>query len=140
MPKRSGIITTLGVQSRNINGLPRFGVSGRAIGCPRSCSATSNDRMSISWPIGQNPDTTVPAGGGTSRSTCSASAAPHAGSHAARAASICWRSVRLALIRSAEKCGAAMAVGVSSSQSLLVQVGTRYRDQDPDRASSRGSA
>ncbi|MEA2774703.1 MAG: hypothetical protein QOF90_109 [Acetobacteraceae bacterium] len=31
-----------------------------------------------------------------------------------------------------------MAVGVSSSQSLLVQVGTGYRDQDPDRASSRG--
>jgi hypothetical protein len=31
-----------------------------------------------------------------------------------------------------------MAVGVSSSQSLRVQVGARYRDQDPDRASSRG--
>jgi hypothetical protein len=31
-----------------------------------------------------------------------------------------------------------MAVGVSSSQSLLVQVGAGYRDQDPDRASSRG--
>ena len=31
-----------------------------------------------------------------------------------------------------------MAVGTSSSQSLLVQVGTRYRDQDPGSASSRG--
>jgi hypothetical protein len=31
-----------------------------------------------------------------------------------------------------------MAVGVSSSQSLLVQVGTRYRGQDLDRASSLG--
>jgi len=31
-----------------------------------------------------------------------------------------------------------MAVGMSSSQSLLVQVGARYRDQDPDSASSRG--
>jgi len=31
-----------------------------------------------------------------------------------------------------------MAVGASSSQSLLVQVGTRYRDQDPGRASSLG--
>ena len=29
-----------------------------------------------------------------------------------------------------------MAVGVPSSQSLLVQVGARYRDQDHDRASS----
>ncbi len=32
-----------------------------------------------------------------------------------------------------------MAVGVASSQSLRVQVGAGYRDQDPDRASSRGS-
>lgn len=31
-----------------------------------------------------------------------------------------------------------MAVGVTSSQSLLVQVGAGYRDQDPDRASSLG--
>jgi len=31
-----------------------------------------------------------------------------------------------------------MAVGASSSQSLRVQVGTRYRDQDPGRASSLG--
>ncbi len=31
-----------------------------------------------------------------------------------------------------------MAVGVSSSQSLRVQVGASYRDQDPDRASSLG--
>ena len=31
-----------------------------------------------------------------------------------------------------------MAVGVSSSQSLRVQVGARYRDQDPDSASSLG--
>ncbi len=30
-----------------------------------------------------------------------------------------------------------MVVGVSSSQSLLVQVGARYRDHDHDRASSR---
>jgi len=29
-----------------------------------------------------------------------------------------------------------MVVGVSPSQSLLVQVGARYRDQDHDRASS----
>ena len=35
-------------------------------------------------------------------------------------------------------CGATMAVGVSSSQSLLLQVGAGYRDQDPDRASSLG--
>ena len=31
-----------------------------------------------------------------------------------------------------------MAVGVTSSQSLRVQVGARYRDQDPDSASSLG--
>jgi hypothetical protein len=31
-----------------------------------------------------------------------------------------------------------MAVGMSSSQSLRVQVGARYRDQDPDSASSLG--
>jgi hypothetical protein len=31
-----------------------------------------------------------------------------------------------------------MAVGTSSSQSLRVQVGTRYRDQDPGSASSLG--
>jgi hypothetical protein len=35
-------------------------------------------------------------------------------------------------------CGATMAVGLSSSQSLRVQVGARYRDQDPDSASSLG--
>jgi hypothetical protein len=35
-------------------------------------------------------------------------------------------------------CGATMAVGMSSSQSLRVQVGARYRDQDPDSASSLG--
>src|SRR6202034_1075146 len=33
---------------------------------------------------------------------------------------------------------AALAVGLSSSQSLRVQVGARYRDQDPDSASSLG--
>ena len=46
------------------------------------------------------------------------------------------RTARLASIRSGDMCGAAMAVGVSSSQSLRVQVGARYRDQDPGRASS----
>ncbi len=35
-------------------------------------------------------------------------------------------------------CGAAMAVGVVILPSLLAQVGTRYRDQDHDSASSRG--
>lgn len=49
----------------------------------------------------------------------------------------------LAVVRSmspwpGKQCGAAVAVGTSSSQSLRVQVGTRYRDQDPGRASSRG--
>ena len=33
-----------------------------------------------------------------------------------------------------------MAVGVSPSQSLRVQVGTRYRDHDPDSASALGDA
>jgi hypothetical protein len=36
-----------------------------------------------------------------------------------------------------EKREATQAAGVSPSQGLLSQVGTRYPDQDPDRASSR---
>ena len=35
------------------------------------------------------------------------------------------------------RCGATLAVGVLSSQGLLLQVGTRYPDQDPGRASSQ---
>jgi len=38
------------------------------------------------------------------------------------------------------ECGAAKAVGRLTPQSLRVQVGARYRDQDRDRASPRGSA
>ena len=71
VPNRSGSSTSPGRHSRKISGLPRFGVTGSTIGWPRSCSASSNGRMSISCPIGQKPDTTAPAGGGTSRSTCS---------------------------------------------------------------------
>jgi len=96
--------------------------------------------MSISCPIGQKPETTAPAGGGVSSRICSPRACPHDGSHVSRAASMRARTARFASISSSgEMCGAAMAGGVSSSQSLHVQVGTRYRDQDPDRASSLGS-
>ena len=81
-------------------------------------------------------------GGGQSASTCAARSAPTAGSQPARAASARSRSARLAVgeivysMSERGECGAAMAVGVSSSQGLREQVGTGYRDQDHDRASS----
>src|SRR4051794_29663574 len=95
--------------------------------------------MSISPGSGQKPDTTAPEGGGQSRSTCADKARPQAtGSQSNRAAWARVRASRLAPSNSGDECGAAMAVGVTSSQSLRVQVGTGYRDQDPDRASSQG--
>ena len=42
------------------------GVTGSTMGWPRAASASSSGRMSISWPIGQKPATTAPAGGGAS--------------------------------------------------------------------------
>ena len=81
-------------------------------------------------------------GGGQSRSTWAASAAPQAAGSCRAAPSGLTRRpfgrVDVVMPREMEMCGAAMAVGVSSSQSLRVQVGARYRDQDPDSASSRG--
>ena len=58
----------------------------------------------------------------------------------ARCASISCRSRALAAASSPgseTKCGATMTAGDSSSQGLLKQVGTRYPDHGPDRASSR---
>ena len=80
------------------------------------------------------------AGGGAhSASTRSASAAPDAaGSHPARNASARARATRLASSSSEMLCGAAMAVGVSSSQGLRVQVGAGIPRPRSRRASSRG--
>ena len=72
-----------------------------------------------------------------------AKASPAKGSESARAARPHARNLALAAFWSdtcKNLCGAAKAVGVSSSLSLLVQVGTRYHDQDRDRASSRENA
>lgn len=98
--------------------------------------------MSISPGSGQKPATVASAGGAALPSTQPASVAPHAGSHDARAVSAAARAARFLASRSLNcgMCGAALAVGVSSSQSLLLQVGTGYRDQGHDRASSRGDA
>ena len=123
VPKRSATMGSPGRQTRNLSGRPRFGVAGRTTEWPRSCRAVSSGRTSISSPMGQKPDTTAAGGGGQSRSTSAVNALPAAtGSAPFRAARQATRMACFDPWRSAETCGAAMAVRVSSSQSLRVQV------------------
>ena len=105
----------------------------------------SSGRRSISSPIGQKPEDDGPnRRGAVTQHICGqrlrrrAQSPSHGAwpTPACRAAPLGCVEVVHRDIR--DKCGATIPVGVSSSQSLRVQVGARYRDQDPDRASSRG--